>query len=81
MTRTPMIEGMIIAGYTLGSNTGYVYTRGEYKYLIDIMDVAIAEAREAGMLGKNISVQSSRFRPPHAHWCRGLYLRRRDCAA
>jgi NADH-quinone oxidoreductase subunit F len=49
-----MIEGMIIAAYTLGSQTGYVYTRGEYKYLIDIMDVALAEAREAGILGKNI---------------------------
>jgi NADH-quinone oxidoreductase subunit F len=49
-----MIEGMIIAAYTPGSQTGYVYTRGEYKYLIDIMDVALAEAREAGILGKNI---------------------------
>jgi NADH-quinone oxidoreductase subunit F len=39
-----MIEGMIIAAYALGSSTGYIYTRGEYKYLIDIMDVALAEA-------------------------------------
>src|SRR5256714_6722270 len=49
-----MIEGMIIAGYALGSNTGYIYTRGEYKYLIDIMDVALNEAREAGILGKKV---------------------------
>jgi NADH-quinone oxidoreductase subunit F len=42
-----MIEGMIIAAYALGSSTGYIYTRGEYKYLIDIMDVALAEARDA----------------------------------
>src|SRR5215203_2063915 len=56
MERDPhsMIEGMIIAAYALGSSTGYIYTRGEYKYLIDIMDVALAEARDAGMLGKNI---------------------------
>ena len=32
-----MIEGMIIAGWALGAATGYIYTRGEYKYLIDIM--------------------------------------------
>jgi NADH-quinone oxidoreductase subunit F len=49
-----MIEGMIIAGFALGSSTGYIYTRGEYKYLIDIMDAALAECREAGLLGKNI---------------------------
>src|SRR6186713_1091815 len=50
MERDPhsMIEGMVIAGFALGSTTGYIYTRGEYKYLIDIMDVALAEAREAG---------------------------------
>ena len=39
-----LIEGMIIAGWALGSSTGYIYTRGEYKYLIDIMDIALAEA-------------------------------------
>src|SRR5204862_7416388 len=47
-----MIEAMIIAGWALGAATGYIYTRGEYKYLIDIMDRALAEAREAGILGK-----------------------------
>jgi NADH-quinone oxidoreductase subunit F len=57
MERDPhsMIEGMIIAAWALGSNTGYVYTRGEYKYLIDIMDVALAEAREAGFLARTFS--------------------------
>jgi len=56
MERDPhsMIEGMIIAAYTLGSQVGYIYTRGEYRYLIDIMDTALAECREAGILGKNI---------------------------
>ena len=49
-----MIEGMIIAAYTLGSKTGYIYTRGEYRYLIDIMDRVLAECREAGILGTNI---------------------------
>ena len=47
MERDPhmLIEGMLIAAYALGSKTTYIYTRGEYKYLIDIMDVAIEEAR------------------------------------
>ncbi len=49
-----LIEGMLIAAYALNSRTGFVYFRGEYKYLIDIMDVALAEAREAGLLGENI---------------------------
>ncbi len=49
-----LIEGMAIAGWALGSKTGYIYYRGEYRYLIDIMDRALAEAREAGMLGTNI---------------------------
>src|SRR4051812_49038954 len=49
-----LIEGMIIGGYAIGATTGYIYTRGEYKYLIDIMDVALAEAYDAGYLGNNI---------------------------
>src|SRR5215207_1122324 len=56
MERDPhmLIEGMLIAAYALGSKITYIYTRGEYKYLIDIMDVAIAEARAAGLVGNNI---------------------------
>src|ERR671916_1585351 len=56
MERDPhmLIEGMLIAGYALGSKSGYVYTRGEYRYLINIMDAAIAEARAAGLLGETI---------------------------
>jgi NADH-quinone oxidoreductase subunit F len=75
MERDPhaLIEGMIIAGWTLGSNTGYVYTRGEYKYLIDIMDVAIAEAREAGILGKNIFGSGLDF-DIHTHTGAGAYI-------
>lgn len=49
-----LIEGMIIAGKALGATTGYVYFRGEYNYLIDILDKALAEAREANLLGNDI---------------------------
>ena len=49
-----LIEGMLIAAYALGSQACYIYYRGEYNYLIDIMDVAIEEARKANLVGKNI---------------------------
>jgi len=75
MERDPhsMIEGMIIAGWALGSNTGYIYTRGEYKYLIDIMDAALAEAREAGILGKNV-LGSDFSMDIHTHTGAGAYI-------
>ena len=68
-----VIEGMIIAGHALGSTTGYIYFRGEYKYLIDIMDVALAEAREAGLLGKNI-LGSGLDHDIHTHTGAGAYI-------
>jgi NADH-quinone oxidoreductase subunit F len=49
-----LIEGMVIAGRAVSANRGYIYIRGEYRYIIDIMDVAIAEAYAKGYLGKNI---------------------------
>lgn len=49
-----LIEGMLIAGWTVKSNKGYIFIRGEYRYLIGIVDRAIAEAYERGYLGKNI---------------------------
>jgi len=68
-----LIEGMIIAGHTLGSNTGYIYTRGEYEYLIDIMDVAIAESRQAGLLGRNVLGSGLSF-DIHTHTGAGAYI-------
>jgi NADH-quinone oxidoreductase subunit F len=49
-----LIEGTVIAGRAINSNQGYIYIRGEYRYLLDIMDVALAEAYAKGYLGKNI---------------------------
>ncbi|MDL1914185.1 MAG: NADH-quinone oxidoreductase subunit NuoF [Bergeyella sp.] len=49
-----LIEGMIISSYCLGSNTSFIYIRGEYAWIPDILEEAIAEARAAGFLGKNI---------------------------
>jgi NADH-quinone oxidoreductase subunit F len=49
-----LIEGMVIAGRAVGAHRGYVYIRGEYRYVIDIVDAAVAEAYSRGFLGKNI---------------------------
>ena len=56
MERDPhqLIEGLVIAGKAIGSQQGYIYVRGEYRYLIEILDRAIEEAYAGGYLGKNI---------------------------
>ncbi len=56
MSRIPhfLVEGMITSSYALGANTGYIYIRGEYYYIISILEKAIDEAYAAGFLGKNI---------------------------
>ncbi len=49
-----LIEGMIVSSYALGANTSYIYIRGEYMWILHILERAIAEAYQAGWLGKNI---------------------------
>jgi NADH-quinone oxidoreductase subunit F len=49
-----LIEGLICSSYALGCNTCYIYVRGEYKFIIKILEQAIGEAKAAGWLGKNI---------------------------
>ncbi len=48
------IEGMIIAGYAVGANRGYIYVRGEYELSIERLERALSQAREYGFLGENI---------------------------
>ena len=49
-----LIEGMITSSYALGANTSYIYIRGEYSWIVRILEIAIAEAYAQGWLGKNI---------------------------
>ena len=49
-----LIEGMLISSYCLGANVSYIYIRGEYSWIPDILEEAIEEAKQAGFLGKNI---------------------------
>ncbi len=49
-----LIEGMILSSYALGANTSYIYIRGEFMWILHILEKAIAEAKAKGYLGKNI---------------------------
>ncbi|SJZ38241.1 NADH-quinone oxidoreductase subunit NuoF [Selenihalanaerobacter shriftii] len=49
-----VLEGMVIAGYAVGSDEGYIYARAEYPLAIKRLKKAIAQAREHGLLGENL---------------------------
>ena len=49
-----LIEAMAIAGYAIGSHQGYVYVRAEYPIAVNRLQIAINQAKQYGMLGKNI---------------------------
>ncbi|MBI4785753.1 MAG: NADH-quinone oxidoreductase subunit NuoF [Chloroflexi bacterium] len=49
-----VLEGMVIAGYSFGARQGYVYCRAEYPIAVKRFRLAIQQARELGLLGKNI---------------------------
>ncbi len=49
-----VIEGVTLAGRAIGAQRGFIYVRGEYRYLLEILERALAEAYEAGYLGANI---------------------------
>ena len=68
-----LIEGMIIAGYTLGAKAGYNYIHGEIFELYQAWEKALDEARAAGYLGKNICGSGWNFEL-HAHHGYGAYV-------
>ena len=49
-----LIEAMAIAGYAIGANQGYVYVRAEYPIAVERLSIAIRQAKEYGLLGKDI---------------------------
>jgi NADH-quinone oxidoreductase subunit F len=49
-----LLEGIIISSYALGVNTCYIYIRGEFKYLVGILEKAIRESHQHGFLGDRI---------------------------
>jgi formate dehydrogenase iron-sulfur subunit len=56
-----VIEGMTIAGITVGATKGYIYTRSEYPHAIEAMNAAILAARRGGYLGSNIGGSAYSF--------------------
>jgi NADH-quinone oxidoreductase subunit F len=68
-----LVEGMICSCYALGANTGYIYVRGEYKYIIGILNEAIREAYAQGFLGKNI-LGTTFSMDLHVHSGAGAYI-------
>ena len=49
-----ILEAMAIAGYAIGASQGYIYIRAEYPIAVKRLEIAIGQAREMGLLGKNI---------------------------
>ena len=49
-----VLEAMAIAGYAIGASQGYIYVRAEYPIAVERLQIAIGQAREYGLLGKNI---------------------------
>src|SRR5579871_1060761 len=67
-----LIEGILIAGLAVDAHAGYIYVRGEYRYLIEVLDKAIDEAYQKGWLGKNIQGTGFDF-DLYAHSGAGAY--------
>lgn len=56
-----VLEAMIVAGYCIGASHGYVYVRAEYPIAVERLEIAINQAREYGLLGKNLFGSSFDF--------------------
>ena len=52
-----LIEGMVIAGYAIGATQGYIYVRGEYPYVVPVLENALTEARAAGYLNEKFDIE------------------------
>lgn len=68
-----LIEGMAIAGYVMGTTVGYNYIRGEFWEPFQRVEAALAEAHQAGLLGKNILGSGIDFEL-HNHLGAGAYI-------
>ena len=83
MQKTPhmLIEGIVIASYAAGAKRSFIYIRGEYVLQADILDAALAEAREAGYVGEDILGSGHSLLAGRAPRRRRVHLRRGDGAA
>jgi len=51
------IEGMCIVAHAVGATQGYIYLRGEYPYILPVLENALTEAREAGYIGRGFDIE------------------------
>lgn len=56
-----LIEGMVLAGYAIGAKMGFIYIRGEFAYIAEILETAISQAKEQGKLGSDIAGSGFNF--------------------
>ena len=69
-----LLEGMLLAGFAMGANTGYVYIRGEFYNEASNIEQAILEAREAGLLGEKSEATNGWNFDIHLHRGAGAYI-------
>jgi len=68
-----LLEGMALAGYAAGAREGFIYIRGEYEWIAQRLERAIAQAEERGWLGENIRGGGFSFKV-HVHRGAGAYI-------
>jgi NADH-quinone oxidoreductase subunit F len=68
-----LIEGIVIASYAAGTDRSFIYIRGEYAHQADIVEAALAEARDAGYVGERI-LGSNHSLSLHVHRGAGAYI-------
>jgi NADH-quinone oxidoreductase subunit F len=68
-----LVEGCLLAGAAMGATAGYIYIRGEFVREAEVLDAAIAEAYEAGLLGRNACASGYDFEL-HLHRGAGAYI-------
>ena len=73
-----VLEAMTIAGYAIGASQGYIYVRAEYPIAIERLEIAIGQAREYGLLGKDIFGSGFDF-DIDLRLGAGAFVWRRDC--
>jgi [NiFe] hydrogenase diaphorase moiety large subunit len=69
-----VFEGMTLAGFVIGANKGYLYLRGEYRYLLDPLNAVLAARRDSGLLGSNIAGQAGFDFDIEVHLGAGAYV-------
>ena len=69
-----LLEGMVLAGFAMGANTGYIYIRGEFYNEASNIEQAILEAREAGLLGEKSEKTNGWDFDIHLHRGAGAYI-------